>query len=361
MHRTMLSFRSFATYRMETRFRVQSKRHFQAMDRDVELEWNLPSEWHPSTQRLPKKGILLVHGLGDSPWSLRDQAKMLSLHGFLVRTLLLPGHGTCPEDLIDVSIDDWRSLVCEQARALDAEVDELYLGGFSTGANLVLEYAFEHPHVAGLLLLSPAIKASSSFVWLAPILSRIFPWPHTPKGHPKQNPVRYFDIPTNGLSQFYKSSIRVRRLLNKSNYAKPVVMVVAEHDSVLNTKYLLRIFQCRFTHAASRLIWYGDSSPEMQDCFRILTRKDFMPALRISQFSHMGILYSPENSLYGANGNLRLCFNGQSIEAARACEQGATVWYSDWGYRETGKIHARLTFNPYFEWQSSIVVSVLGG
>ena len=23
------------------------------------------------------------------------------------------------------------------------------------------------------------------------------------------------------------------------------------------------------------------------------------------------------------------------------------MWYSDWGYREHGKVHARLTFNPY--------------
>jgi len=38
---------------------------------------------------------------------------------------------------------------------------------------------------------------------------------------------------------------------------------------------------------------------------------------------------------------------------------GAAVWYSDWGYREAGKVHARLTYNPYFEWQAEVMAQVL--
>lgn len=36
------------------------------------------------------------------------------------------------------------------------------------------------------------------------------------------------------------------------------------------------------------------------------------------------------------------------------------MWYSDWGYREPGKMHARLTFNPYFTWQLGVIDEVLG-
>ena len=42
------------------------------------------------------------------------------------------------------------------------------------------------------------------------------------------------------------------------------------------------------------------------------------------------------------------------------CEGGGPVWYSDWGYREAGKFHARLTFNPYFGWQAGVMAHVLG-
>jgi hypothetical protein len=42
------------------------------------------------------------------------------------------------------------------------------------------------------------------------------------------------------------------------------------------------------------------------------------------------------------------------------CLAGEPVWYSDWGHREPGKVFARLTFNPYFEWQSGVMLQVLG-
>ena len=41
------------------------------------------------------------------------------------------------------------------------------------------------------------------------------------------------------------------------------------------------------------------------------------------------------------------------------CLNGEPVWYSDWGHREPGKVFARLTFNPYFEWQSGVMMEVL--
>src|SRR5690606_23460193 len=61
----------------------------------------------------------------------------------------------------------------------------------------------------------------------------------------------------------------------------------------------------------------------------------------------------------GEHGNQRICWNGQSTADMQLWLNGDQVWYSDWGYREAGKVHARLTFNPYFEWQSEVVVQVL--
>ena len=93
----------------------------------------------------------------------------------------------------------------------------------------------------------------------------------------------------------------------------------------------------------------------------MLVRADSLPAYRISQFSHMGLLFSPSNALYGEGGSLRICQNGQAERVTRACLEGEAVWYSDWGYREPGKVHARLTFNPYFEWQTSVLIGTFGG
>ncbi len=355
---------SFAAYRANTFELLQERRAFQHADWDFELTWNAPHEWRPADLKAgtrPVKGILLVHGLGDSPWSFHDVGQRLAAQGFLVRTVLLPGHGTRPEDLMDVQLDQWRQVVSEQAAALQRDVDEVYLGGFSTGANLVLEYAYAHPEIAGLVLFSPGFRSDSSWDWLAPLVARFRPWLFEPDGRmPTQNTVRYLNTPTNGFAQFYRSSRSAQRLLHRRTYDKPVFMAVAQHDSVLDTDYLLDAFQTRFTHPASRLVWYGTQPTGVTDATRVIVREDRLPERRISQFSHMGLLFSPANVLYGEQAAQRFCWNGQAPKDTQACEKGSPVWYSDWGYREEAKIHARLTFNPYFEWQASVIATVLG-
>ncbi len=355
---------SFADYRNATLAQLREQRAFQQEDQTFELAWNAPHEWRPAdlpAGAAPAKGVLLVHGLGDSPWSFHDVGAALAAQGYLVRTVLLPGHGTRPEHLLDVTVDQWRQVVREQAAALQAEVGQVYLGGFSTGANLVLEYAYGQPQVAGLLLFSPGFKSSTSMDWLAPILAIFRPWLLSPEGRPMQSTVRYLTTPTNGFAQFYRSSQAARQLLDDRPYDKPVFMAVAQHDSVLDTGYLLDTFQRRFTHPASRMIWYGAPPAGLVDTTRVFVRDDRLPAQRISQFSHMGLLFSPANALYGPDSTQRFCWNGQDPLAMHTCESGGQVWYSDWGYREEGKVHARLTFNPYFDWQTSVMRAVLDG
>ncbi|TNC10878.1 alpha/beta hydrolase [Methylobacterium terricola] len=342
----------------------------QALDR-LRTRWgsehavtlNAPREWRPVSSGRggkPSRGILLVHGLGDSPWSFHDIARDLAAGGILVRTILLPGHGTRPEDLLDVDVGQWRQVVREQAEALRRDVGQVYLGGFSTGANLVTEYAYENEAIAGLVLFSPGFKSDIPLDWTTPLLARIRPWLLAPGGRaPLQNEVRYLMVPTNGFAQFYFSSRAVRRHLDERPYEKPVFMVVARNDSVLDAGYLLDTFRERFPHPASRLIWYGETPAGLGDDTRILVRSDRLPEWRISQFSHMGILFSPGNRLYGDRGTSRICWNGQTDAGLQACERGGEVWYSDWGYREANKTHARLTFNPYYAWQSSVMTSVL--
>lgn len=348
---------SFAAYRQDSLNWLQRYRQFQTDTPQDELLWNAPTEWQPAQPA--HRGILLVHGLGDSPWSFQDLGPLLQKQGFLVRTLLLPGHGTRPEELMQVRLEDWQQVVQEQVSLLRREVKEVYLGGFSTGANLVLDYAYAHPDVSGLLLFSPGFRAATAYDWLAPWLVGIRPWLLDPKGRPMQNAVRYQTVPTNGFAQFYRSSRLARERLDSGPYPHPVLMVVAAQDSVLDTPYLLQQFQSRFVHPDSRLLWYGSLPPEVQEDSRILVRPDYLPERHISQFSHMGPLFSPANPLYGEQGRVRICWNGQEAEATQACQQGAPVWFSDWGYREAGRIHARLTYNPYFDWQAEVLKQVL--
>ncbi len=63
----------------------------------------------------------------------------------------------------------------------------------------------------------------------------------------------------------------------------------------------------------------------------------------------MSLLFAANNPFYGRNGSHRVCENGQTEAAERACPNSNNLWYSNWGYQEANKVHARLTWNPYFE------------
>lgn len=350
--------RDFETYQAQTTQWLREHRAFQTPDAESELAWNAPREWRPAGRAT--RGVLLVHGLGDSPWSFHDIGEQLAAQGFLARTVLLPGHASRPEDMLDVRLEDWNQIVAEQLQSLGRDVDQVYLGGFSTGANLALHQAYVHPEVAGVLLFSPAFQSDSAYDWLTPWITGIRPWLLKPDGsRPTQNAVRYLTVPTNGFAQFYRSSRQVRQSLAAAPYDKPTFMVVAQHDSVLDTTAVLEQFMSRFTHPDSRLIWYGAAPPQAQDDPRVLVRPDRLPDWRISQFSHMGLLFSPQNPLYGRQGTLRICWNGQADATRGACADEDSLWFSDWGYQEAGKVHARLTFNPYFDWQAEVMAKVL--
>ncbi|MES2743036.1 MAG: alpha/beta fold hydrolase [Pseudomonadota bacterium] len=351
---------SFGDYQRETDLWLQHQRAFQKADHADELRWNAPAEWRPVG--VARKGIVLFHGLGDSPWSFADIGRALAEQGFLVRAALLPGHGTKPADLMNVDVDDWRRLVREQVALLKQSVPQVYLGGFSTGANLAVEYAVDDPQVAGLLLFSPAFKASVPFDWAMPLVSWARPWLHAPNDREtQQTPVRYLNVPTHGYTQYYYSSAGVRAKLAERPYDKPVLMVAAQHDALIDVEFVRQRFLSRFPHPASRMIWYGNAPLGGAASPRVLVRSDHLPRQRISQFSHMGILFSPHNPVYGSDGSQRYCWNGQDEAATRSCMEGAPVWYSDWGYQEAGKVHARLTFNPYFDWQCDVMRQVLTG
>ena len=70
------------------------------------VDANMPFELAPSKGPVTN-GILLIHGLGDSPYQMQGLARHLAGQGFLVRTILLPGHGTVPADLMEVTWESW--------------------------------------------------------------------------------------------------------------------------------------------------------------------------------------------------------------------------------------------------------------
>ena len=55
----------------------------------------------------PRGAVVLLHGLTDSPYSVRHLAVNYQQHGFVAVVPRLPGHGTAPSALTDVDWEIW--------------------------------------------------------------------------------------------------------------------------------------------------------------------------------------------------------------------------------------------------------------
>jgi len=110
---------------------------------------------------------LLLHGLSDSPYSMKALADALHSRGFEVTVLRMPGHGTLPSVMTQMSGADWTAAVRIAARDVASRTppsQPFYIGGYSTGGTLALQYTLDALADTSLrkpdriLLVSPAIE-----------------------------------------------------------------------------------------------------------------------------------------------------------------------------------------------------------
>lgn len=144
-----------------------------------------PQRWSPNWNRSfvlsaksPKAGVLLLHGMSDSPYSLRHLGDRLHAAGTNVVGLRVPGHGTAPSGLVDVTWQDMAAAVELAMRYLAEQSGDkpLYIVGYSNGAALAVHYALTtlddaaRPPVERVVVLSPAIgvtRVAALAIWQA--------------------------------------------------------------------------------------------------------------------------------------------------------------------------------------------------
>ena len=176
--------------------------------------WNHSFEL--TAQGEPQGAVLLVHGLTDSPYSLRDIAETFQAQGFHVVALRLPGHGTLPSGLVGTSWKDWYAatvLAAKYAATKAGEGKSFIAVGYSTGSALLALYSIRSlddpalPRPADLHLVSSAIGISP-FAVLTNILSGLAFLPAFEKSRwldvlPEYDPYKYNSFPVNAASQIY--------------------------------------------------------------------------------------------------------------------------------------------------------------
>jgi carboxylesterase len=118
---------------------------------------------------------LLLHGLTGSPGEVRPVGEALAQSGFRAVGPLLPGHGTCPEDLYTTSRSQMLR-AAESALLSLGGARQIFVCGLSMGSLLSLHLAAHHPglpEISGLALLAPAIEFAGATWVFTEILGRL--------------------------------------------------------------------------------------------------------------------------------------------------------------------------------------------
>jgi len=201
----------------------------------------------------PAGGVLLLHGMSDSPYSLRALGEMLNQRGYQVLGLRLPGHGTAPSGLTRVSWQDMAAAVRLGMEHLSARVRDkpVHIIGYSTGAPLALNFALDAeqgsagPMPASLVLISPAIGISSAAA-LATWKRRLSIMPGLGglawlQVQPEFDPYKYNSFATNAAEQVHRLTRSVARRIAARGRSKtkgnlpPILVFKSSVDATVTT------------------------------------------------------------------------------------------------------------------------------
>lgn len=328
-------------------------------DRERQIEWRLPFERAPAAHcdRDATTGLLLIHGLADTPFIFRDLADRLAARCVRVRAILLPGHGTRPGDLVTAESEQWLEVARAHARGLAGEVDRLYVGGHSLGGAIATVLALEDSSIEGLVAFAPSwqLDGLRDVLWLGTLAE---PFIDFIEREPEPNPVKYESLAVNTGDEMGEILGRVQSALEipESSADLPLLLVATEADSVIDLDYLQRAFRGRFTHPASHMLLYRDTReapPPWWQPERMSERMAWLPQHRIVEMSHQSLPVGPGNPLYGIDGLIRHCLepNGASREAclARDPESIRYAAYRGEEERRGRYLTSRLTWNPHFD------------
>jgi alpha-beta hydrolase superfamily lysophospholipase len=236
-------------------------------------DWNRSYVLEPESA--PIGAVVLLHGLTDSPYSLRHIARRYRAHGFVAIAIRLPGHGTVPSGLSDVHWEDWLAatrLAVREARRRIGPSRPLHLVGFSNGGALAMKYALdaiEDPQLtrpARIVLISPniGITAFARFAGLAGLPALL---PHFAKAAwlsilPEFNPFKYNSFPVNGGRQTWRMTQALQEQILRLSSAgelerlPPILTFQSVIDFTVSTRAIIASLYVHLPANGSELVLF---------------------------------------------------------------------------------------------------------
>lgn len=256
--------------------RIPINRYFEGSPVNPESfsrDWN--RSYAPEPEGAPAGAVVLLHGLTDSPYSLRHIARAYHANNYVSIAIRLPAHGTVPGALTDVAWQDWMAatrLAVRDARRRIGPSLPLHMVGFSNGGALALKYALDALEDQGLtrpdrlVLISPMIGITrfARFAGFAALPS-IFPafakaaWLSV---LPEFNPFKYNSFPVNGARQSYLLTNALQQQITRLAGAKrldrlaPLLTFQSVIDFTVSTRAIVSSLYGQLPSNGSELVLF---------------------------------------------------------------------------------------------------------
>ncbi|TMO58030.1 alpha/beta hydrolase [Pseudoalteromonas phenolica] len=315
-----------------------------------------------------KAAVLLIHGLTDSPYLFHDLANSFVEQGISVRTLLLPGHGTAAEALVDIDQADWRQAASYAIKSMLNDFDNVYLGGFSTGGALVVDYLnhnalneTEQQKLKGIMLWSPASEAKAGMAWAAKYVS----WFQDYLDEAADiDFAKYESFPANAGAQVHALMKRIEPQKLKGLRNIPFFVVASEVDQTIETDVTVNMLahwhgQNGAAQAQDKLVYYYANNVEDQlnalpNSLKTVTTfscEGQVYCKRVLDIAHTSPTNAPSNPHYGWQGSYRNCEHLTGTDLFASCKTANAVTLGELteANLETTPNLQRLTFNPYYD------------
>ncbi len=296
----------FETYIQQTRNMMMAAR----TDSERFIEENAPFELTPQPDCPPgvtkkyRRGILLTHGLKGTPYSMRSLGQFFHENCFKVMAILLPGHATRPGDLLDVTWEEWAKAEAFGTDALSAEVDEVYLSGFSAGGTLSIYQSLIDERVKGLFLFAPAIRISS--LAMLAIFPKVISWAMPRAKWAElmldEDHFQYESLPFNAISQMYFLTKKLQSSLTKQAVTIPIFMAISEDDASVITPGSIAFFE-QAKNPANRMILYSKNGEISNKATQIEIIQSAFRDQHIISSAHTAIIVPPDDPHFGKEAN----------------------------------------------------------
>ncbi|MCF6765966.1 alpha/beta fold hydrolase [Thiotrichales bacterium 19S3-7] len=252
--------------------------------------------------------VILTHGFSSSAYAMRSLALELNQQGFNCFAPLLLGHGTAPNNLLDIPYLNWIDQLDHLIMQAALDYKRIHLIGHSYGGLLSTLSALKHPDIIqSITLFAPAFGLTSPWISsLPPLISPISKIiPVKPFTHVKSlcgtDIFSYNEFPMQAAAEVVKHIKKAKELL-KAPLKQPIFMVVSTEDETTAYQAGLEFFRrqdnvlnyCRVYTAL-------DDFQSDNNQIKIINSRDF--SAQVVDFSHLGMHIDINDPHYGIEGS----------------------------------------------------------